>query len=372
LLFEETIVVKEIVVNKYEKWEFSFFDHPYQNIPDFKITTTFTHFDIFAASFYLLSRYEEYLPGKRDEHNRFKASESLAHKNGFLHLPIIDIWLIEFSKLLKKQYPEITFKTDTFSQINTIDIDFAYKYKGHNAFSRTKKFIGSILRGKPSISSLILPEKDPYDTYDFLISEASKNNIETLFFFLLANYGGHDKNISPESPEMIDLVAKLSESFKCGIHPSYKAALNPKLFLQEIAIYKSLTGENPVKSRNHFLKIKIPETYIQLEKQAILKDYSMAYSTHVGFRASTSFPFYFFDLHENCKREVQIYSPCVMDVILKNNLALSPENAVKVITELKNTTKQVNGTFISIWHNSNFDPTQGWFNWEQVYKSLFK
>ena len=40
-------------------------------------------YDIFAASFYLISRYEEYLPHVKDEYGRFTAEESLAYKNGF-------------------------------------------------------------------------------------------------------------------------------------------------------------------------------------------------------------------------------------------------------------------------------------------------
>jgi len=41
-------------------------------------------YDIFAASFYLLTRYEEYLPHVQDDYGRFIAEESLAHKFGFL------------------------------------------------------------------------------------------------------------------------------------------------------------------------------------------------------------------------------------------------------------------------------------------------
>ena len=38
-------------------------------------------FDVFAASFYLVSRYEEYLPHIRDVHDRFAAEDSLAFMN---------------------------------------------------------------------------------------------------------------------------------------------------------------------------------------------------------------------------------------------------------------------------------------------------
>src|SRR4030065_214682 len=54
-------------------------------------------FDIFAASFYLISRYEEYLPHVQDMHERFSAVESLAYKNGFLEKPLVAIWAFTFS-----------------------------------------------------------------------------------------------------------------------------------------------------------------------------------------------------------------------------------------------------------------------------------
>ena len=50
--------------------------------------------DIFAAAFFLLSRYEEYLPHVKDEQGRFRASESLAQNNGFLQVPVVDIWAL--------------------------------------------------------------------------------------------------------------------------------------------------------------------------------------------------------------------------------------------------------------------------------------
>ena len=48
-------------------------------------------FDVFSASFYLVSRYEEYLPFVKDIHQRFQAENSLAYKNDFLQKPVINI-----------------------------------------------------------------------------------------------------------------------------------------------------------------------------------------------------------------------------------------------------------------------------------------
>ena len=50
-------------------------------------------FDIFSASFYLLSRYEEYLPHAKDMYGRYAFENSLAYKNKFLNIPLINIWI---------------------------------------------------------------------------------------------------------------------------------------------------------------------------------------------------------------------------------------------------------------------------------------
>ena len=59
-------------------------------------------FDVFSASFFLVSRYEEYLPHKRDKHQRFIATESVAYQNQFLHIPIINFWQKALKEAIQK------------------------------------------------------------------------------------------------------------------------------------------------------------------------------------------------------------------------------------------------------------------------------
>ena len=61
-------------------------------------------FDIFAASFYLLTRYEEYLPHEKDKYGRYAHVNSLAFKENFLHLPLINLWIQELIKLIQQKY----------------------------------------------------------------------------------------------------------------------------------------------------------------------------------------------------------------------------------------------------------------------------
>jgi hypothetical protein len=65
-------------------------------------------FDIFAAAFYLLSRYEEYLPHKKDVYGRYAHENSLAFKEGFLNQPLINQWLQLFKKQLRNKFSSLT------------------------------------------------------------------------------------------------------------------------------------------------------------------------------------------------------------------------------------------------------------------------
>ena len=69
-------------------------------------------FDIFAASFFLISRYEEYLPHVRDAHERFTAEQSLAFKYRFLEKPVIDIWAYKLLEKLQEKFPDYIIKRE--------------------------------------------------------------------------------------------------------------------------------------------------------------------------------------------------------------------------------------------------------------------
>ena len=78
-------------------------------------------FDIFAASFYLLSRYEEYLTHRKDMYGRYAHENSLAFRENFLHIPLINIWLEEFKKSLQAKFSNLKLRTSNFSFLPTYD-----------------------------------------------------------------------------------------------------------------------------------------------------------------------------------------------------------------------------------------------------------
>ena len=95
----------------------------------FKTANSDFPFDIFAASFYLLSRYEEYLPHEIDMYGRYAHENSLAFKEDFLRLPLINIWISNFSASLKNKFTALNPQHLNFKYTPTYDIDIAWSYK---------------------------------------------------------------------------------------------------------------------------------------------------------------------------------------------------------------------------------------------------
>jgi hypothetical protein len=87
---------------------------------------------MFSAVFYLISRYEEYLPFEPDQYGRFEAGQSLAFRHHFLEEPIVDQWIEMFKSVLTGKYPELHFPAREFRFISTFDVDrpWAYLHKG--------------------------------------------------------------------------------------------------------------------------------------------------------------------------------------------------------------------------------------------------
>lgn len=330
------------------------------------------NFDVFAASFFLLSRYEECLPHIRDKYNRFEASESLGFKNDFLTEPIVDQWMLRIRDVLSANYPELTFKARKYTFISTIDIDNAYAYK-HKGFLRSA---GGYVR---SVVNLDLKEviertkvllgsaQDPYDTYDFQLDIQKKYDLKTIYFFLLADYGVNDKNVPFYNLEFRSLIKHLGDYAEIGIHPGFNSnQKNDKLKTEKKRLEK-IINRSVTKSRQHFLILHLPHTYQKLIDNDIREDHTMGYAEHIGFRAGTCTAYRFYDLDLETPTELVVYPFAVMEATLKYYMKLEPEEAKIEITKIVKKVKAVDGTFIGLWHNETLTDRDIWAGWRDVF-----
>jgi hypothetical protein len=335
-------------------------------------------FDIFSASFYLASRYEEYLPYGTDEHGRFKHIDSIAFKNDFLKKPLINIWALSLKSLLIKHFPQLSFPNKKFSYISTFDIDTAYAFKERN-LSRT---LGGYAKALSKFDfkdiidrSLVLfnLKQDPYDTFDLQERLCKQYKLHQIYFYLVGDYSPHDKNIRLQKSKKLQKLLKHTQSFAdIGVHPSYASNRYPAKVKTEMERIEKITDNVITKSRQHFLNMNMPYTYENLIQQGITEDYTMGYATSIGFRANICTPFYFYDLKKEQKTELKLFPFQVMDGTLKDYLKLNSDEASKAIAGIISEIKAVNGLFISLWHNHSLSEYCEWKGWRKVYEQMLQ
>ncbi len=329
-------------------------------------------FDPFAASFYLVSRYEEYLPHLRDNHNRYMASGSDAYQQGYLHKPLVNIWSVRIKDILHKWFPGLAFTTPQYSFVPTIDIDAAYAFK-NKGFTRAVGGIAKAFQNREydevrhRIRVLFRLEHDPFDTFELQMQLKRKYNYQPIYFLLLADYGPNDKNNPYNNRYFQHLIRYLADYAEIGIHPSYASFLQPSLMVMETSRLSKILKRDVELSRQHFLKLSMPETYRNLINNDITHDYTMGYAEVAGFRASICTPFPFFDLDQDSITNLVIHPFAAMDGTLHDYMKLTPQKATETINELLQEVKKVGGTFIPLWHNPAFNEVGSWKGWLKVY-----
>jgi len=335
-------------------------------------------FDLFAASFYLISRYEEYLPYEKDMYGRYAHTNSVAFQNNFLHLPMVNLWLLELEKICQQKIVDFKLLNSRFCFIPTYDIDIAFRYRYHAVFRNIGGFFKDFITANfESITERALvysgKSKDPFDVYDWLQEIHSTYQLNPVYFFLMAKkLKGYDRNIATNSLGFKKLIQQITTKNSVGIHPSWQSGDDEKLLGEEIQTLQQVCNNKIKDSRQHYIRMDLPNTYRLLIQNKIANDYSMGYGSINGFRASYTLPFKWFDLEKKESTSLMLYPFCYMDANAFFEEKLSAEEAAISLQAYHDIVKKVNGTFITIYHNHFLTKQPQWLRWRNVYLDFLK
>jgi hypothetical protein len=330
-------------------------------------------FDIFAASFYLLSRYEEYLPFTKDLYGRYPHTASLAFQQGFLDKPMVNYWLQDLKKVLQGMFPGLELREPAFRFLPTYDIDEAFAFRHKGWLRNTGGWLRDLFRGNLAQCRqrlLVLKGKqpDPYDAFDTMDELHQQYALSPLYFFLLASKRGQvDKNTDPSGEAMQQLVRRIAAVYQTGIHPSWQSGDEEALLISEKKQLQTLTGKPVTISRQHYLRFTLPEGYRRLLAAGILEDHSMGYGMVNGFRASVASPFYWYDLQQESSTALLLYPFCYMDANSFYELKHMPAQALEEMMMYYHEVKKVNGSLITLWHNTFLGTDPRFAGWKEVY-----
>jgi hypothetical protein len=333
----------------------------------FKTANADFPFDIFAASFYLLTRYEEYLPHQKDIYGRYAHENSLAFKQKFLQLPLINIWVKDLAIQLQTAFPSIRLQPLAFSFLPTYDIDMAFSYR-HKGFLRNA---GSFIKSPTMERLKVLAglKQDPFDCYEWLNKLHEEYYLQPVYFFLMAEKNGvYDKNILPFKRSMWRLIRGLAKKYTTGIHPSWQSGDNSELIQQEKKLLETICQKPIIHSRQHYIRFTLPTGYRLLIENGITNDYSMGYGSINGFRASVATSFYWYDLQKNEATQLRVHPFCFMEANSFYEQKNTSSEASEELMHYFSVCKNVGGQLITIWHNNFLGTTPEIQDWKNMYQ----
>lgn len=275
-------------------------------------------FDFFAASFYLMSRYEEYMPYVPDDLGRFKVEQSLAHNHNFLDLPLIDMWFECFVAAWTDffELPPFTQQVSTTELVIEIPQLYAYKYKTiFRSFFEGLYDFGRLRFAKifDRLMVILRFREDPLIGLIEQMEAFRSTAVSFRFFALYAALGIHDKSLSVFSKKHQQELKSLSDYAPTAPLASFESTQKTQKLVQDISRFSGLI-HRPIKAiRQHKLVLRFPDTYRTYASLGIKHDYSMQYPNVPGFRASTAHPFRFYDLGEEQQTPLTIHPICLSE-----------------------------------------------------------
>ena len=334
------------------------------------------NFDPFSAAFFLVSRYEEYLPYTPDEFHRFPAVASEITKQNLLHLPLVNLWSEEVKQVLKERFPSLSSTQRPFSAVITIDVDQAYAFKYRGMKRQAISLIRNVALVKPqyllaqakTLSNLC---RDPFDSFEYLRQCQSSTELQFIYFINVGKYSKYDKNTSTSNTQFRRLLKGISSYAEIGLHPSFYTNEFPEKFFEEKSDLEWAIGKQIRKSRQHFLKLKLPHTYRCVIDAGLTDDYTMGYASHPGFRAGICTPFKWFDLEKDLSTELLVHPITYMEGSF-HKLHCSPSDAASCSDRFIDIVKRFNGEFVSLWHNHTVNESFAWKGWRTVFEQSLR
>jgi hypothetical protein len=333
------------------------------------ISNSAVPFDIFSASFYLMSRYEEYLPHLKDAIGRFPYTQSLAHREGFLQQPVVDIWAYKFKNILLESFSDLVFPHKKMKIHNVIDASqpFAFVQRGFlravMGFSSDlwKMKMRSIITRSQVLMTL---RKDPYDTFNWIINTARRSVSKHTFFFRLGDSSDYKEGMNTKRLKFKLLVKFISDYKEVGLIFSSETLVDYEKVKNEKERIEEMTNRILMSSMNAHYMVNLPAIYRNLVELEVERDFTMVYENEVGFRAGTCTPFLFYDLDSETKTPLIIH-PLAFTTNAFENKYDSEIN--KTFKKMYNSVDKVNGTFSAVFSNRDFTSSEK----NKIWRSIF-
>jgi L,D-peptidoglycan transpeptidase YkuD (ErfK/YbiS/YcfS/YnhG family) len=337
--------------------------------------------DIFASAFFMLTRWEEYVNKKRDTHDRFPATESLAYKHNFLERPIVNEYVEMLKNMLRHLDKTLTFKQHIFQTKVSCDVDQPFDCTVESLGNLLRVCVGDLIKRR-SITDLVKRinryranrcgdySLDENYTFDWYMDACEKAGLKVAFYFIPDNREGTNGCYSLKDKKIQNLLKIINDrGHEIGVHSSYQTYINPykmrhqKNMLEEtlklLHIKQTIRG-----NRQHYLRYDASKTPAYLDNAEFQYDTSGGYADSPGFRYGLCYEFSMFDFLQRTKLNLKQRPLIVMEssVIDKRYMGLEyTTESYLCMKRLKDTCKAHNGIFSLLWHNNHLKNSEDRF-----------
>ena len=345
--------------------------------------------DIFGSAFFMLSQYEEAVKPDRDKHDRFPATASLAHAEGFLDRPIIDEYIEILWTYMKRLWPSLLRKERTSRVRVSCDVDKPYALTIKSWDAAARQVVGDLIKrknvgfaSKSAINAVASRfgcfRFDPYDTFDWIMGVNESIGNRVTFFFIADNSGGEiDGYYSIEEPRIRKIMRNMHKrGHEIGLHCSYNTYKDSaQTFSESTRLQRILEEEgiiqNELGCRQHFLRWDVSETARNLDTAGFNYDSTLTFADHAGFRCGTCHEYPMYDLRERRSLNIRQRPLVVMEcsVIDSSYMGLGySDSALEKMQSYKSTCRHMGGDYTLLWHNSNLLNEKA----RELYKDIIK
>jgi len=370
---------------------------------------------IFETVAYLLSGSEATLPLtmklELDYYERMNGKESELARKGFLEIPIVNYYEKLFLEVLLKiaEINEIPLIRKWYFPLCkemalclTHDVDEFYKRSLEifkhvvKDFKITHGIINGLLASSFGLSWLLtrlgifkyknygrLVPRFLEDlcqrtgiNYDHFCNIQKIAKIERMFnahssFFFLVSSTQKNGNYSISDTKLKEVMRYLDEEgFEIGLHGSYYSGNNEDSLSIEKDNLEAFFGKKIYGVRQHFLRMKIPETWIYQSRAGFIYDTTYSFAQIAGFRASCCLPYHPFNFKENRSLPILEIPLILHDITLFSYMGLTPKQALDHCKKLAREVYDLNGILTLLWHIRFDDATYPY--WNKVYEKIIE
>ena len=355
LLFEQGVKEQDIKISRWQTTPVFFSCDKESSIP----------YDIFAATFYMLARYEEHIPHLKDDMNRFYTSGSLAGKHKFANKPVVDIWARQFLDCFTEFFPEILVKPPTRRLQTILEVPEAFAYKSKSMLRTlvesgfdffNLRFVKLFERFAVRLSF----RPDPYDIYNSWIALHQKTNIPTKVMFMFAQPSAHDRNISIFKHRFLEKIKDVADYVSTSLLASNQSTYQPQLLQIEVNRLNEII-HHPLKDiRQYLVRLRFPTTY----------DHSLQFVDYLGYRAGTGFPFQFYNLSKEQRSNLFIHPVVAHEAILRAKR--SPRKARRLLEQCKTYNREYGTPLTLVLTNTIMDERMKNKAWKRMFTEFLE